>query len=440
MSETDSPVLREFISRLRREEPEMGHLPAAIRFKRDLVEQLGLQEAFKSGRQALSIPGTDHLRRRRLRGLLDYGRSEGSAYEEIWVGGNDFTDPSPRIIGEGDRIEYRGTSRTAYLTCIENALVRGRSSLVLVGDDALFDFEHDELTRFVDQPLFDPFVFHAEGEFLWTMEPDDAGPWIEEAFMLSGSHAHDFGHWILEYLPKLAPALMAGLSPMPVLVDELIPATHVESLKLLLPRGFDLIRLPHLAARRVGRLWCAPAPMYRGFYPPVWDVRTWLGMAMNGADFAREVRYLKRLAGDAIVEPTGWDRIFLARRPSLKKRLVNAEEVEAAAEARAFRVLYPESLSFRDQLRAAHHARHLVAPEGSNSFLAFFAAPGARLCTLSPPNTYPLADVNAPLMELGVELTIFTGPVVSCIEGEEFWADYRIDAAEFGRFLDGWLE
>jgi hypothetical protein len=33
---------------------------------------------------------------------------------------------------------------------------------------------------------------------------------MEEAFLFSGSHTLDFGHWMTEYLPKLAIALLAG--------------------------------------------------------------------------------------------------------------------------------------------------------------------------------------------------------------------------------------
>ena len=84
------------------------------------------------------------------------------------------------------------------------------------------------------------------------------------------------------------------------------------------------------------------------------------------------------------------------------------------------------------------HASFL-APEGSNNLLAFFASPGARVATLSPPYTYPLGDVGAILAALGVDFEVVVGPDEPTEEDFcAFWNDYRIDPVAFAWWLRDW--
>ena len=107
--------------------------------------------------------------------------------------------------------------------------------------------------------------------------------------------------------------------------------------------------------------------------------------------------------------------------------------------ARGFTVVYPEDLSFAQQLRLVHHARHVVAPDGSNGLLAYFVSPGAKVCFLNSPHTLPLVELNGLLSALGAEFTIVTGPMTGEPTDEPFWNDYSIDPERFCAFLDDWL-
>jgi hypothetical protein len=81
----------------------------------------------------------------------------------------------------------------------------------------------------------------------------------------------------------------------------------------------------------------------------------------------------------------------------------------------------------------------VLAPEGSNNLLSFFASEGARVATLNPPYTYPLGDVGAILAELGVDFEVVVGPDEPTEEDFcAFWNDYRIDEATFSAWLRDW--
>ena len=441
MIERPSISIADLVQRHLAEIPLWGHLPAAMRFKQALVARLGVEEAFRLGREALDVPGLDVLQARRIRSLHEAAQQKAVAFRELWRGGKPYTLSPPNVIGEGNHAPIQGTDRSAYLACFENVAIRGRSALILTGTEALVDFEGDEFSRVKDNPEYDPGVLHADGEMFWTMEPRTPRMIVDEAFMLSGAHTVDFGHWIIEYLPKYAIAVLSGLADhVPVLIDERMPASHRQSLELLLPRGAQVIVVPHLAPFFVRKLWCSPIATYIGFYPTTFDLETWRHRAREPRHFAALIGEIMRRAEHATSEPTGWERIFIARKPHLhKKKLLNHRAIEAVAEAHRFKIVYPEQMSFVDQLRLARHARYIAGPEGSGTYLACFAQPGTRLCLLSPPYTLPLVEINGVLAALGVDVTILTGPESATDDLSPFWYAYEIAVDRFSRFLDRWL-
>lgn len=430
------------LQRLKQEEPIWGVLPAQMRFKQELVRQVGLLRAFQVAASSLPVPHLQRLGKRRIRSLGEAARSEALAFTELWPGGEAFEAPPARILGPNDHGPFRGISRSAYLTCFADCLVRGRSAVVLRQDTALVDVEGEEGRKLPDNPSYDPGILHATPRDFWTMEPSAETPIleVEEAFLLSGSHTIDFGHWMSEYLPKLAIARLAGLPPMPVLIDERIPRTHLQSLDLFLPERTATISIPHLSPVKVRRLWVASNPMFMGFYPTTWDQTAWEASATHPGNFARLYQELGRCLERQGLPDPGRPRVYVARKGSRRKKLLhNHTEIEDMAASAGFHRIHPEDLSFAEQVAHAIHATHLLGPEGSGMMLGFFAQPGTRMAVLSSPHTYPLADLQGIQLGLGVDYTVVTGPFV----GEQdpdwlFWTDYRIHSGVFSAFLHGW--
>ena len=417
---------------------------AAMRFKQAVVSRVGLEEAFDVTTSVLDVPGTDIVRERPMRSLRDVAQERGTL-RELWPASPPFVLPAPHVIGTGNHRPITATGRSTYLARLDDVQVRGRSHLVLSDGDAVIDYEADELARFSDYLEFDPAVLHATRDEVWTLEPLAPSMAVDEAFMLTGSYTREFGHWMMEHLPRYVIARLCGLPPdTPVLVDERMPASHLQSLELIRPPGAPVVVVPHLAPVAVRHLWCAPNPMYAPpmsreagvvrFHPTELLPEFWGQSAQEPRKTAALTRALLRLAGPDLDHPTGIDRVYLARTSQWKK-LLNAVDIEAAAEARGFVVVRPEELPFVEQLRLARHARYVVGPEGSALLLCSFCPAGARVCILSPPDTVPLAETAAALHALDVETTIVTG------DGSEndYWSDYEIDPVVFADFLDRWL-
>lgn len=434
-------IIADLLERHAREIPLWGHLPAALRLKEAAVRALGPEAAFAAVAPALGVPGVDELHELPLVPMAAVARAEGAMRAELWTGRGEFLRPPPTTRFAAPPAPMPGRGRDAWLACFEDALVRGRSSLLRVGERMLHDIEPGE-DCFPDHPTYDPGLLHAADGAAWVMQGRRPAMHVEEAFWLGGSHSVDFGHWMVDLLPKLMIARRGGLPErITVLVDPVIPATVREVLPALLPPGCVLTPVPHLGEVAVDRLWCSPSSHYTGFYPLEWNPASWSGRSTEPVAMAALMTDLRTALGAAVAAPTGLPRLYLARRGSRsKKKLLNAEAIEAIAEAHGFVKVYPEDHPLVEQARLAAHATHLLAPEGSNNLLSFFASAGARVATFNPPYTYPLGDVAAILAALGVGFEVLVGPDEPTEEDFcAFWNDYRIEPGAFEAWLRDWL-
>jgi hypothetical protein len=206
----------------------------------------------------------------------------------------------------------------------------------------------------------------------------------------------------------------------------------------MVPRGVEIIRIPTYATARVRRLWCASNLQYAPTFEKMDGRFRWDYLASPPATARSVVRETRRRADAAIAGgASGPERVFLGRRPRLWRKLVNYAAIEAVAEARGFQVVYPEDLSFDDQVRLLRGARFVIAPEGSALFLLYFSEPGTKLCILNDTMTEGSLGYNGSFD--GVDVTLFTGPIVGLDADFEERSDYAIDENRFATFVESWL-
>lgn len=414
-------------------------LLALMHFKQAVTRKLGVENGFAAYKQALSLPDSTHIRLRPIESLRDVGQKRGGAFFETAPGGEPFVLPPPKVIGEGDRRPLEGTTRSMFVTCLIDACIRSRSAFVELGETLVLDHQGSELAQidfFLD---FDPAVFHASPGAAWMIAPQDNANSIEleEALTLLGPWGHYFGDWMLDQLPTyVAATLSRALPPMPILIDAGMPRTHRQSLELMLAGNTEIIELPAFETVRVRRLWCAPShKIYSGFLQT--ERWKWDYSAISPARFAPIVQEMRRRADKALPSTSGPEKVFLARKGSLHRKLVNHSAIEGAAAARGFVISYPEDLDFAGQVRLVRNARHVVAPDGSALFLGYFARPGTKLCVLTHPLILEMQFESALLKDLDV--TLLTGPYVGKKVKTPEDSDYEIEEASFCSFLEDWL-
>jgi hypothetical protein len=429
-------------ARLAAERPVWGGLPAAMRFKQALVAAIGPERALAVASEALGLPAAGRLGQRPLRSMAEAAGAAARHHIRLWEGGETFVNPPLRVMGAGTAGRFGGRSRAGYLACFEDCLIRGRSSILLLGGVALHDFEAAEHRAIPENHEYDTAILRGDPDSIHSFEPapGETVEEIDEAFMLSGNRTVDFGHWVTEYLPKLALASLAGLPPMPLVIDQQTPATIRAALPVLMPVR-PLMALPNGQVLRVRRLWVASNPVYMPFYPTQWNSRTWLAMATPPQGFARLIDEVIRLARpDADPIPPA-PRLFLARRPEhWKKRLVNHAEIEAIATGHGFAIVYPEAHTLLQQIAMMQRAEVVLGPEGSNMLLPIHARKGSRIGVLNGPDCFPLADLAGVFAARGCDYAVLAGAYADAAPDLDwpFWQDYRIDPTLFATLLEGW--
>jgi capsular polysaccharide biosynthesis protein len=423
-----------------------GDLVALLDIKNSLVERFGVEDGFAAYRKALNLRDCDHLRLTSLRGLREAAAERSILFHELAPAGERFSMSPPRVIGEGNHRALEGVGRSIFVACLADARVRGRSAFIKAGDVALLDYEGEELRRLDDRLTLDPAVFSAvDDRELWMIEPkrEDGSVQIDEAFTLLGPHTVAFGHWMWEYLPKYLIASMSDLLPaVPVLIDSDMPSTHRQSLELMLPRGVQVIELAPFATANVRRLWCAPSQMHMPIFAKLNERAKWDYLASPPSRFAPIIREMIKRTEPAMSPKTAntSERVFLARHKQTFRKMVNREVIEAAAEARGFHVICAEDLTFAEQASLLRHARFVVGPEGSAMALLFFAKPGTRVLILQHSYTAGSPLLASLLREVGITVTMMTGPYVHINQDYAHFSDYEIDSQAFSCFLDDELE
>jgi capsular polysaccharide biosynthesis protein len=116
---------------------------------------------------------------------------------------------------------------------------------------------------------------------------------------------------------------------------------------------------------------------------------------------------------------------------------VNGESIERLAREAGFEIVFPEDLSFAEQVTLLRSARVVVMPEGSALFLAMFVTPGTTVCILSHPLTDLLADYEALLSPHGIRVMAVTGPIAHFKTSSPNDSDYTIDEAIVRRTIEG---
>lgn len=407
-------------------------------FVKQALTPLALEDAFAAFAAVMQLPSGSGLSRVCLTSARTFAETHAARFQLLDGGGEGFTNHPSRVIGDGDQRVLQHVTRSTYVAAFDQATVRGRSQLVELPGQALLDFEGEEFSRIDDEIELDSAAFRRDGDAVWIVdEPRTDTLDVAECFSLLGPNSFAFGHWIVEYLPRLWMALQSGLMPrVPVLIDQGMNRQHRQCLEMLLGPGAQVIEVAPMQKVRVAKLWFAPTYYYAPIYPQ-FNQRFRYDLVAAPTDRFRDLfGDMGRMLGSDAADQVPGTRLFLGRRPNRHRKLVNHPAIEKIAVDQGFRLVYLEDFDFDEQLRLVRSADWLVGPEGSAFFMAFFARPGTRVGILNHPHTEFLTEVTALLEAMGVECTVVTGPFRRIEEGGyTHFSDYEIDPDVFGRYL-----
>lgn len=239
-----------------------------------------------------------------------------------------------------------------------------------------------------------------------------------EYVLLSGPGHKMYGHWLVDFLPKLYVLYCYGLD--------------IRRLKYILPGDTPQFALEWL--RFLGILDEQFVFFNTGEITFVDSLIVPTVLRSNSRTtplFADAIRYLKQLIlGEKII--SGGGKLFLARNLVNNKRLLsNRDRIEKIAELRGYHFVVPEKLSIREQIELFSSATLIVGEYGSNLHNSIFAPRNAMICALRTND--PHSVIGFLQSGLGQAMGQKTGYVFGASAAEE---QFKIEEKDFQQALD----
>ncbi len=320
----------------------------------------------------------------------------------------------------------------------QNCLTFPRSNVVLRGESLIYDLAAHPLSGVADikdgvNPGQIMTAVWGTGRAL-VEAPSDIRE-IEAGLMLFGFQSRQYGHWLLEFVPRMLcfndPACPSG---WPLCVDDGMPETHRQIVALMDTRDRPIVTLPPVATR-FRELGLAPVP---AFFP--FDTRP--GLPIYDAIWPQDIlaavreRILQRLAADGVDLRRTGRRILLSRRGFTQRQLVNEAEIIETLRPHGFEVVQPELLTFAEQVQMYHAADIIVGSASSALINCIFCRPGARVVALAheSPEFY-FRGFTSFVESSGAHLLFVRGTTLQAEGVHPMHANYRVAPATMRRAL-----
>lgn len=320
-----------------------------------------------------------------------------------------------------------------YIARFKDCLTFPRSNLVLQGKRLVYDLAAHPLSGIADikdgvNP--DQIMTAVYGSKRALVEEPAETRTLDAGLMMFGLQSKNYGHWLLEFVPRMLWFNDSACpADFPICIDDHMPETHQQIVELLNERDRPILPMS-AQATRFRELGIAPVPTFFPFDSrpgmPVYDA-IW-PMDVLGA-MRRAV--LDRLTARGIdLRPTG-RKIVLSRRGFVQRQLLNEAEIIDVLTRQGFEVVYPERLSFAEQVALYHTADTIVGSASSALTNCIFCNPQARVIALIHENrSFNFRGYTSMIESSGARLVFVRGATVAGEAVHHFHANYRVPVAQ----------
>jgi hypothetical protein len=191
---------------------------------------------------------------------------------------------------------------------------------------------------------------------------------IEEkgtVFSLVGDAAENLYHWSFDIMPRLALLDPEDLVRIRILAPQTRPF-HQPSLTALGFREEQIIPAQSGAFYQTERLWLARS---------------------GGGVTKASVEFLREIYGGIVAQQPPFSKpvkLYISRSKATSRKIVNEQELEIGLEARGFRIVHFEDLTFPEQLVLMARADIIVSAHGAAWTLAVVARLGTPVIEILP--------------------------------------------------------
>lgn len=382
-----------------------------------------------------ALGGSAHPRVLTFGSLHNYAQANGLIIRQAHPGGPGVIE-MPIVRGAVREPAVPVSHRPVIAMRLQDAWITGRSGMIRIGDTLLADYRDEELAACPTDFRADPVIFDQPSDSVLTLIGPEDGPPLEEAICLVGCTSYNFGHWLLEYVFRFFVLHTQGLADgVPILIDTNLTQSQRDCLRLYTQGRHPIIEVRPFHTRHVRRLWVASNLCYVPIMP-----RTGVPITVNHiSPVPAYAAYLAQEMTKAIGPRTGTPRrVYLARRMSLHRKLLNHVEITDLCRSAGFDIVYPEEHDFHYQFSLARGADVIMGPEGSAMLMAMHARPGTRILILNHPFLENLPTFTHFLDALGLRAEILAGECVSQDPNYRKMSDYTIAPDDLRQVFVEW--
>jgi len=260
---------------------------------------------------------------------------------------------------------------------------------------------------------------------------------LPSGIAIAGLGSSNWYHWLIEILPAamLSNSLPYPYCDYPLLVsgDYARIETFRDSLELF-RSGRKVVELDKSSNFIVDDLIVIDVPAQGPFNL---EVGCWPKISDYQLNSEVLLEFRNRMFDSfSITETRPTEKLFLARNNS--RRFYNEDDLLEIVEDSGFKVVYPEALSFREQVQLFHSARCIVGPSGAAWANILFCQSGTRGLTWVFPEYREFCAYSGLAGIVGMDLSYFFPAADQELLGTAAAYDmgYHVSPALFARSLE----
>ncbi len=309
--------------------------------------------------------------------LEEYARLHPEAVSFLHFGEKQFYYSYVSEDLQNPAVLHEGEKRKEYVACVKDATCFSESEVILLDrQHAYHEFKTISCLRGIAE-CCDYRILVKDTLEEYEIKVPKMSTKLAKGVFLSGLFSENYYHFVFSIIAKTE-LLDFVPNDVPLLVDNNVKKyeSYQSLIKICNTAGREIIYLDANVSYQVGSLYLISLPFFLApnVYPGVVDKPEYTQF-----DIALLKSFRNRILASVSKNPDLPKRIFLSRRNASSRRPFNEVECQKLLETYGFKTIYPEELTFEQQVQIFHNAEMIAGGSGAAFTNLLYCSAGCRI-------------------------------------------------------------
>lgn len=318
-----------------------------------------------------------------------------------------------------------------YAATIHNCIAFPRSNSLISNDYLISDlaanvYSENIIIGDLNIEHNSPLIVSHNSKRAITNAPAVTHQKIPSGLMMFGVQSKNYGHWVCEFLPRmLAFDTLAFSSEIPIYIDDNMPDSHIESLELLNSLHRPILKIPKTSVH-FSKIGLAPVPAY-------FPLETKSGVAVYDTVWPRDIfnelkeKIISSVRRKYPVSLQKRNRLFISRKNFNLRQIKNELEIINLLRPYGFEVIFPEELTFTEQVIIFSNAEFIIGSCSSALTNCLFCPPDCKIIGMIHESaSFNFRGYTSFIEAGGASITFLRGKTTEPSKINEFHDNYEI--------------